>query len=38
MAGALNEKLLKYADDSAILVSDKDFTNIGLFLQKEIQL
>ena len=28
MAGALDEKLLLYADDSAFLVSDKDATNI----------
>ena len=29
------KKLLLYADDSAILVSDKDVTNIALLLQKE---
>ena len=31
-AGALDEKLLLYADDSSILVSDKDVTNIELLL------
>ena len=36
MAGALDEKLLLYADDSAILVSDKDATKIGSLLQKEL--
>ena len=34
MAGALDEKLLLYPDDSAILVSDKDVTSIELLLQK----
>ena len=36
MAGALDQKLLLYADDSAILVSDKDVTNIEPLLQKEL--
>ena len=36
MAGALDQKLLLYADDSAILVSDKDVTNIESLLQKEL--
>ena len=36
MAGALDEKLLLYANDSAILVSDKDATNIESVLQKEL--
>ena len=35
MAGALDQKLLLYSDDSAILVSDKDVTNIESLLQKE---
>ena len=35
MANALNDKLFLYADDSAILVLDKDVTNIELLLQKE---
>ena len=35
MAGALDEKLLLYADDSVILISDKDVTDIELLLQKE---
>ena len=34
MAGALDEYLLLYADDSAFLVSDKDVTDIKLLLQK----
>ena len=38
MAGALDEYLLMYADDSAVLVSDKDVTDIELLvlLQKEL--
>ena len=36
MADALDEKLRLYADDSAILVSDKDATNIESLLQKEL--
>ena len=36
MAGALDQTLLLYADDSAILVSDKDVTNIESLLQKEL--
>ena len=36
MAGALYQKLLLYADDSAILVSDKNVTNIESLLQKEL--
>ena len=36
MADALDEKLLLYADDSAILVSGKDVTDIELLLQKEL--
>ena len=35
MADAPNDKLFLYADDSAILVSDKDVANIELLLQKE---
>ena len=36
MAGALDERLLLCADDSAILVSDKDVTNIESLLQNEL--
>ena len=38
MAGALNEKLLLYANESAILVSDKDVSNIELLLKKELSV
>ena len=38
MAGALDEKLLLYAEDSAIFVSYKDVTYIELLLQKEISV
>ena len=35
-AGALDEKLLLYADDSAIWISDKDVTSIESLLQTEL--
>lgn len=36
MSGAIDEKLLLYADDSAILVSDNNVSNIESLLQKEL--
>ena len=38
MAGALDEKLLLYADDSTIFVSGEDVTNVESLLQKSLQL
>ena len=38
MAGALDEKLLLYADDSAILVSDKMLLTLSHCCRKSLQL
>lgn len=38
MSGAVNHKLLLYADDSAILVADKSVSNIEILLQKELEV
>ena len=37
MSGVVNNKLLLYADDSAILVADKDISNIEKLLKKELE-
>ena len=37
MSGVVNSKLLLYADDSAILVSDKHISNIEKLLKKELE-
>ena len=38
MSGAVNHKLLLYADDSAILVADKSVSAIEMSLQKELEV
>ena len=38
MSGAVNNKLLLYADDSAILVADKCLSNIETVLQNELEI
>ena len=38
MSGAVNHKLLLYADDSAILVADKSVSTIEILLQKELEV
>ena len=38
MSGAVNHKLLLYADDSAILVADKNVSTIEILLQKELEV
>lgn len=38
MSGAVNHKLLLYADDSAILVADKRVSTIEILLQKELEV
>ena len=37
MSGVVNNKLLLYADDSAILVADKHISNIEKLLKKELE-
>ena len=37
MSGAVSNKLLLYADDSAILVADKCLSNIETVLQNELE-
>ena len=38
MSGAVRNKLLLYADDSAILVADKCLSNIETVLQNELEI
>ena len=38
MSGAVNHKLLLYADDSAILVADKNVSTIDILLKKELEV
>ena len=38
MSGAINKKLLLYADDSAILVTDKKISTIESLLQNELEM
>ena len=38
MSGAVNHKLLLYADDSAIMVADKNVSTIEILLQKELEV
>ena len=38
MSGAVNHKLLLYADDSAIMVADKKVSTIEILLQKELEV
>ena len=38
MSGAINHKLLLYADDSAILVADKNISTIESLLQNELEV
>ena len=38
MSGAVNHKLLLYADDSAIMVADKNGSTIEILLQKELEV
>ena len=38
MSGAINNKLLLYADDSAILVADKKISTIESLLQNELEV
>ena len=38
MSGAVSNKLLLYADDSAILVADKCISNIETILQNELEI
>ena len=38
MSGAISNKLLLYADDSAILVADKCLSNIETVLQNEVEI
>ena len=38
MSGAVSNKLLLYADDSAILVADKCLSNIETVLQNELEI
>ena len=38
IAGTINHKLLLYADDSAILVADKNIPTIGSLLQNELEV
>ena len=38
MSGAVNHKLLLYADDSAILVAGKSISTINILLQKELEV
>ena len=38
MSGAVCNKLLSYADDSAILVADKCLSNIETVLQNELEI
>ena len=38
MSGAVNHKLLLYADDSAILVADRNVSTIEILLQKELEV
>ncbi|MCU7801520.1 MAG: reverse transcriptase family protein [gamma proteobacterium symbiont of Lucinoma myriamae] len=38
MSGVVSNKLLLYADDSAILVADKDVSSIETSLQKELEI
>ena len=38
MYGAVSNKLLLYADDSAILVADKCLSNIETVLQNELEI
>ena len=38
MSGAVNHKLLLYADDPAIMVADKNVSTIEILLQKELEV
>ena len=38
MSGAVSDKMLLYADDSAILVADKCLSNIETVLQNELEI
>ena len=38
MSGVIGNKLLLYADDSAILVADKDISTVENALQTDLQL
>ena len=38
MSGAVNHKLLLHADDSTILVADKNVSTIEILLQKELEV
>ena len=38
MSGAVENKLLLYADDSAILVTDKNISTVETLLQRELEV